>query len=80
MGAGAGLKGGRGAQVPFGQVHHVDVVAHAGAVGRGVVVAKNGQRLQANGNRCGVGEDRLSGRQCDRSLTPCKCLAKSMLS
>ena len=29
----------------LGQVHHMNVVAHAGAVGRGVVVAKNAQKL-----------------------------------
>ena len=60
MGAGAGLQGGQGAQgaqMAFGQVHHVDVVAHAGAVGRGVVVAKHGQLGQlAYGHLRDVGQ------------------------
>ena len=31
----------QGSQMPTGQVHHVDVVAHARAVGRGVIIAKH---------------------------------------
>jgi hypothetical protein len=41
MGASAGLQGSQGTQVAFGQVHHIDIVAHAGAVGCGVVVSEN---------------------------------------
>ena len=33
--------GGEGGYMPAGEVHHMDVVAHAGAVGRVVVVAED---------------------------------------
>ncbi len=43
--------------MPASQVNHVDVVAHAGAVGRGVVVAEHLDALQlAHGNLRNVGQ------------------------
>ena len=54
--AAAGLQLLDGADMAPGQVHHVDVVPHAGAVGGGVVVAKDVDLLQlAHGHLGDVG-------------------------
>jgi hypothetical protein len=35
-----------GTQMALGQVHHMDVVPHTGAIGRGVVVTQDRHRRQ----------------------------------
>ena len=51
----AGVGGGvaQGGQVAAGQVHHVDVIPDAGAVGGGVIVAEHMELLQPTGGHAG---------------------------
>ena len=51
----AGVGGGvaQGGQVAAGQVHHVDVIPDAGAVGGGIVIAENMELLQPPGGHAG---------------------------
>ncbi|BFO12630.1 hypothetical protein GGER_51400 [Serratia rubidaea] len=45
-----------GFQVPFGQIHHMDVITHAGAVRCGIVVAEYRQLFQfSNGHLSDIG-------------------------
>ena len=53
--AGFALNGIQGLEMPVGEVYHMDVVAHAGAIGRGVIIAKDRQGLAlASGNLADV--------------------------